>query len=95
MGLRLLFMEGPAPPGDSHGLNVAVLTRRVPPQDKSRRVAIALLRRVGRRLPQFPADFEPLLLGLVDQQVEREDAGQVSVRNSVSEQILRLFQLVA
>src|SRR5438105_12073384 len=56
-----------------------------------------LMRGVGRRLSRFPTDGEPLLLHLLDQQVERplEDAGQVSIRNTVSEQILRLAQLVA
>src|SRR5438309_11456026 len=49
MGLRLLFMEGPAQPGDSHGLNVAVLTRRVPPQDKSRRFGAGSSRRSPAR----------------------------------------------
>src|SRR5439155_11955670 len=48
------------------------------------------------RLPRFPADREPLLLDIVDQQVERpvDDAGQVSIRNTVPEQVLCSSQLV-
>ena len=55
------------------------------------------MRCFDRRLPRFPTDREPLLLHLVDQRVERplEDQGQVSVGNSVSEQVLCLSQLVA
>jgi hypothetical protein len=50
----------------------------------------------GRRLARFPADREPLLLDVCDQQVESpvDDAGQVSIRNTVPEQVLRHSQLV-
>ena len=55
------------------------------------------MHRFDRWLARFPTDREPLLLHLLDQQVERpfEDAGEVSVRNTVSEQVLCLAQLVA
>ncbi|HKC58702.1 MAG TPA: hypothetical protein VKB92_01310 [Myxococcales bacterium] len=50
----------------------------------------------GGRLPRFPTDREPLLLHVLDQQIERpvHDAGQVSIRNTVPEQVLCLSELV-
>src|SRR5690348_18374319 len=55
-----------------------------------------LLHGYGGRLPRFPTDREPLLLHVLDQQVERplDDAGQVSIRNAMPEQVLCLSQLV-
>src|SRR3989442_54364 len=55
-----------------------------------------LLHGHGGRLPRFPTDPEPLLLHVVDQQIERplDDAGQVSIRNAVPEQVLCFSQLV-
>src|SRR6266852_6166223 len=68
------------------------------PLDRIRDVAGGrlLLHGHGGRLPRFPADPEPLLLHVVDQQIERplDDAGQVSIRNAVPEQVLCLSQLV-
>jgi len=68
------------------------------PLDRVRDVAGGrlLLHDYGGRLARFPTDPEPLLLHVVDQQVERplDDAGQVSIRNAVPEQVLSHSQLV-
>jgi len=88
--LQAARLRAPAPPliPERAAPTVALVDL---PLDRVRDVAgRRLLRSHGGRLPWFPTDREPLVLHLLDQQVERplEDRGQVSIANSVPEQVL-------